>query len=129
MRKAIAQAVLFLSVLAGLLITGSLHAEARCVRTGDYRLTSKGPWPITFWVPSGEDCTDEFIAGSRSMFKRLILVSAPKHGSITLREGGHYRYKTPPGYRGLDAFTLRVCGIEAGGYAGCADLQYSVNIQ
>ena len=61
-------------------------------------------------------------------FKRLLLVSAPQHGSISLREGGHYTYSTQVGYRGPDSFMLRICGNE-GGRDGCADLQYTVTIE
>jgi hypothetical protein len=76
---------------------------------------------------SGEACSAGFRAGGNMIFKRLFLVSAPQHGSISLREGGHYTYSTQAGYRGPDSFMLRICGTE-GGLDGCADLKYTVTI-
>jgi hypothetical protein len=69
----------------------------------------------------------ENVGGSDLTFKRLFLVSPPAHGKIRLREGGHYIYSTPSGYKGPDAFTLRVCGTEDN-EPGCATLKYSVTI-
>jgi hypothetical protein len=77
---------------------------------------------------SGEACTAYFRAGGNMSFKRLLLVSAPQHGSIALREGGYYAFSAQAGYRGRDSFTLRICGTEAGS-DGCADLQYTVTIE
>jgi hypothetical protein len=104
-------------------------AEAKeCSRSGSYHLSSTGPWPMRIQARSGEACTAGFRAGGNMIFKRLLLVSAPQHGSISLREGGHYTYSTQAGYRGPDSFMLRICGNE-GGRDGCADLQYTVTIE
>lgn len=110
-----------------ILASGGMAEAKECSRSGSYHLTSTGPWPMRIRPRSGETCSAGFRAGGNMIFKRLFVVSAPQHGSISLREGGQYTYSTQPGYRGPDSFMLRICGNE-GGRDGCADLQYTVTI-
>jgi len=50
------------------------------------------------------------------------------HGKIVLSAPGGYRYFPSAGYLGGDTFTLKLCGTANGGFEGCADLLFSVNV-
>jgi Bacterial Ig domain len=110
-----------LLLLAGLLVAASSDADAACIRSRSFNLTSEGPWPGYGTIDQGKTCTGNFTAGGTWIFKRLYLVQAPSRGKVRLQEGGTYFYTAPVGYSGNDDFTLRVCGIQ-GGMEGCANL-------
>jgi hypothetical protein len=112
-----------LPVAAALLIASAMPALAvQCGSTrGNFSLTSAGPWPLATSARSGEECQGIFRAGSRTVFKRLYVVSPPRNGSVRLQQGGYYHYRSQPGFRGTDTFSLRICG-DTGGVEGCADL-------
>jgi hypothetical protein len=80
-------------------------------------------------IRAGTSCEATFsnVAGSDLTFKRLFLVAPPARGKINLREGGYYIYSAPSTYRGLDTFTLKLCGTE-NNKSGCATLNYSVSV-
>jgi Bacterial Ig domain len=98
------------------------------VSGGGFNFTG-GPWTRSMTVTAGSECGGTFGAAGRVVFKRLYLVTAPQHGTVTLREGGHYHYAARAGYRGADSFMLRVCGIGGAGREHCADLSYAVTVQ
>jgi hypothetical protein len=114
-----------------LLIAWTTAADASCMQRGRFRFSAEGPWPMSLVATSGSTCDQTFRAGGRVAFKRLNVVSAPSQGSVTLREGGYYRYTSKAGYRGPDAFTLRVCGQPRGEGSPlrCANLAYQVAVQ
>lgn len=62
------------------------------------------------------------------MAKGLYLTVAPRHGKVTLKFPGTYRYFPAVGYVGDDTFTLRICGTYNGGYEGCTNLLFNVNV-
>ncbi len=103
-------------------------ASAKCSVRGQYHLTSEGPWPRSIVMRSGDVCEQTFHAGGTMMFKRLYVVTRPHQGTLNLREGGYFRYVPKTGYKGTDAFTLRICG-EQGGRQGCANLAFDATIQ
>jgi hypothetical protein len=124
--KLISILILIAALLAA--VPFSDEAQARgCSRAGRFSLTSTGPWPMRLNARENETCGANFSSHGPMIFKRLYLVTPPQHGTIKLIEGGRYRYSTPAGYRGPDAFQLRVCGNQ-NGYDGCADLQYAVTV-
>lgn len=100
-----------------------------CNRSGTYRLTHDGNYPMFISARAGTACEATFGArGSSNLtFKRLLLVTPPARGKISLREGGYYIY-TAPASSGTDTFTLRVCGSQDN-QPGCATLNYSVTVQ
>lgn len=117
------------SISACLLLGGQADAAPHCNRSGTYRLTHDGNYPMFISTRAGTTCEATFGARGNSnlTFKRLLLVTPPARGRISLREGGYYIY-TAPASSGTDTFTLRVCGSQDN-QPGCATLQYSVTVQ
>jgi hypothetical protein len=119
-----------LPVIAALFFgVNASRAADQCNRRGGYHLSYDGNFPMYISAHPGATCEATFgnVGGSNLTFKRLFLVSPPAHGKIRLREGGYYIYSAPSGYKGPDAFTLRVCGTEDN-KPGCATLKYSVTV-
>lgn len=100
-----------------------------CLVSGNAFNFTGGPWSRSMTVNAGSECGGTFGAAGRVVFKHLYLVTPPQHGTVALREGGHYHYAAKAGYRGADDFMLRVCGIGWGGRERCANLHYAVTVQ
>jgi Bacterial Ig domain len=114
-----------------ILIAWTTAADASCMQRGRFRFSAEGPWPMSLVATSGSSCEQTFRSRGTAAFKRLNVISAPSQGTVTLREGGYYRYTSKAGYRGPDAFTLRVCGHPRGEGSPlrCANLAYQVAVQ
>jgi hypothetical protein len=105
-------------------------SAADCGKTGTFQLTSPGPWGMSITTRSGTPCAGTFGSfGQRGLilFKRLYLVTAPKHGRVSLREGGYYTYSARAGFLGVDQFRMRVCGTQMN-FEGCADLDFTATV-
>src|SRR5215475_11057566 len=105
------------------------NAAQICDRRGGYHLSHDGNYPMFIRTRAGTSCEATFsnVRGSDLTFKRLLLVTPPVHGKINLREGGYYIYSAPSAYKGVDTFTLKLCGTE-NKQSGCATLNYSVSV-
>jgi hypothetical protein len=114
------------AALFALMMAGNAHA--RCVQPYNFNTTSEGPWPTYGTIKGGGSCNGSYYSGSAAVFKRLYLVSPPRHGRVRLQEGGRYFYTAPTNYRGADPFTLRVCS-QTGTYEGCSNIIYNMTVQ
>jgi hypothetical protein len=113
---------------AGVILILPASADAACVIRMHFHLSSEGPWSAYGTVKQGKTCSGNYRAGGTTNFKRLLLVQAPPHGTVRLREGGTYFYTAPTGYSGSDNFMLKICGKE-GTIEGCANLSYNMTVQ
>jgi hypothetical protein len=114
-------------LLCSLLLSNEANANPCSIARFNFRVTSQGPWPAHMTVQSGKSC------GSRhwrfgGILKQLYLASPPRHGKVVLSFPGGYHYFPAPGYLGDDSFTLKICGTVNGGFEGCADLLFGVNV-
>ena len=79
-------------------------------------------------VRAGESCGSRRWRFGSTAPSKLFLLAAPKHGRVVLSAPGGYRYFPAAGYVGTDAFTLKLCGTKNGGYQGCANLLFNVDV-
>jgi hypothetical protein len=123
-RVAVATAIGLWSLFA------ATDAEAKCVIGHDayFNFSSPGPWTYSMKVSPRKPCGHHFHSPPTVAFKRLYVATQPLHGSIILRQGGHYAYVSKADYRGADAFALRICGSERGADK-CITLQFSVRVE
>jgi hypothetical protein len=113
---------------AALGLSAAATPASACTASGRFYITSPGPWPIYLVVSQGEVCDRTFSLGFPGT--HLYIVSNVSHGRLSLRQGGHYTYAPAAGYRGADAFTLKLCGRAQGGPTeSCANLNVSVAVQ
>jgi hypothetical protein len=117
------------AIFTVLVLAQPAQAAEECRRSGgSFRLTSPGPWIMTSVARSGQECRGYFRSSGTTIFKNLYLVSAPSNGTVRLQSGGYYFYKAKAGFRGNDAFTLRICGTQ-GGFDGCTDLALKIIVE
>jgi hypothetical protein len=119
----------FVLVFAALSFIATEVQAANCrIPHFSFNITSEGPWPARMTVTSGESCGSRRWNFSTMVPNRLFLLAPPQHGRVVLSAPGGYRYFPAGSYVGGDSFTLRLCGTKDGGYQGCANLLFSVNV-
>jgi hypothetical protein len=113
---------------AFMLLSANPVLAAQCGPSGgNFQFTSPGPWPLYTASKSGEECQGTFRAGVNTHFKRLFVLSPPQRGTIRLQQGGYYYYRSQPGFRGIDSFSLRICGVQ-GSVEGCTELAMRMQV-
>lgn len=118
----------FCLIGAALLVLASTgDVQASCTVRGQFLLSSEGPWNMSLDTDAGKPCGSLFGSVGAIVYKRLYQVTAPQHGSVSMREGGYFNYSPKAAYRGPDNFMLRICG-NANGRDGCANLKFDVTV-
>lgn len=117
-----------LPVLTALIVLAPVQAAAACSSNGRFRFDGDGVWPFYLNVDAGRPCTRTFTSRGATVFRRLNLMEPPRHGRISLREGGYYTYVPDAGYAGPDGLVLQVCGATSG-HEGCATLKVEVTVR
>jgi hypothetical protein len=118
----------FLTLVAVSFVASEAPAANCRIPNFNFNVTSEGPWPARMTVTSGESCGSQRWSFTTMVPNRLFLVTAPQHGRVVLSSPGGYRYHPAAGFVGSDSFTLKLCGTKNGGYQGCANLIFSVNV-
>ncbi len=49
------------------------------------------------------------------IFRKMTLLTDPRHGTVSLRENGRVIYTPQASYRGPDDFKLEICGVRDNG--------------
>ena len=76
----------------------------------------------------GGSCVTQFWAGGTNHFTSGTIAARPSHGTLTELGALHFRYKPSAGFKGVDRYSLRVCGTEPAG-SGCAMLTYNITVE
>jgi hypothetical protein len=69
--------------------------------------------PATMYVTSGALCSIKFTNGRKANIDSIAITEQPKHGATSWNGSTVYpevRYKSSPGYRGQDEFSLKISG-------------------
>ncbi len=69
--------------------------------------------PATMHVTSGALCSLKFTNGGKANIDSIAITEQPKHGATSWNGSTAYpevRYKSSPGYRGQDEFSLNISG-------------------
>ena len=76
----------------------------------------------------GKQCLLHFASNKQTRITESKIATAPKNGSVnhTRRDGLEYTAKA--GYKGDDAFAIRVCA-KTGGKTGCSLISYAVTVK
>ena len=114
-------------LVSPLLLSNEANAKTCTIPSFHFRVISQGPWPVhmTFnRARAAAVAVGALVASSSSS----ILRAAPRRGKVVLSFSGRYDCTPSPGYLGDDTFTLKICGVVNGGFEGCADLLFSVNV-
>jgi len=68
-------------------------------------------------------CELNFATDGKTKFRSAAVVSQPKSGKVAKVAGLEFVYHPKPGFKGTDAFTMKVCGSTPAG-KGCSTLNY-----
>lgn len=72
-------------------------------------------------------CDLHFITSKKTVFRSAAIVTKPKNGALRKIAHLEFRYRPKPGFKGDDAFSVRVCGKTTGG-SGCSILHYTATV-
>ena len=108
-------------------MTGAAAADCRII-AGRFSLAQNTAVSTTGVSTRGAACGIKFASASMSHFSSATVATRPRHGA--LREFGamSFVYKPTTGFKGIDSFTLRICGTDPAG-SGCATLTYNITIE
>ncbi len=115
-------------LVSPLLLSNEANAKTCTIPSFHFRVISQGPWPahMTFnRARAAAVAVGALVASSSSSIFRALPATAR---SFSVSFPGRYDYTPSPGYLGDDTFTLKICGVVNGGFEGCADLLFSVNV-
>lgn len=73
-------------------------------------------------------CVARFGAGGALSFTNAEIVSKPSSGTVTKTGSFEFRYAAKKGYKGSDAFTIKLCGQGYAG-AGCSQITYNMTVR
>jgi hypothetical protein len=72
-------------------------------------------------------CDLHFISAGKITFRSAAIVAKPKNGSLRKIAHLEFRYRPKTGFKGNDAFSVKVCGKTPNG-SGCSTLHYDAAI-
>lgn len=83
-------------------------------------------------LDANESCRSTYSTLSNTVilaFKKLNLLESPRHGVVTLQQGGYVVYKPQNSFRGADEFLTEVCVSTLRADHVCSQIQYSVTVR
>ncbi|MGL4812925.1 MAG: hypothetical protein ACRCXM_14220 [Beijerinckiaceae bacterium] len=105
--------------------TAPAHTACRFGATNFYFTNDQQTIAVTCDASGGNY---NYRTGSVIELTALNTITHPKNGKLAPRDGAGLEYRPKAGYRGPDAFTIRVCGTYRG-QNGCSYLNYQVSVQ
>ena len=79
-------------------------------------------------VTDTKGCELNFATDGKTRFKSAAIASPPKNGKLAKVAPLEFVYQPRPGFKGLDAFVMKVCGSTAAG-KGCSTLNYVTTVE
>ena len=69
-------------------------------------------------------CDLNFATDGKTLFSKTSIIKPPKNGKLTKSSPLDFAYHPKPGFKGADAFVIKVCGTSQVG-RGCSTLNYA----
>lgn len=103
-------------------------AKADC-RTAPFRFfVDQNDTVDTTVNTDGSECPIQFRAGGQLMLDGMTIAARPRNGTIATTGALSAVYRPKTGFKGKDAFAIRVCGSNRSG-KGCSTIRYAVTVQ
>jgi hypothetical protein len=116
-----------LALLALTTITSAAMAECRYVAVR-FHFSQNESTSTSGTSSKGSACVTRFWAGGVTHYSSGAIASPPGHGTLTQTGMVSFRYKPTAGFKGLDRYSLKVCGADAAG-SGCATITYNLTVE
>jgi hypothetical protein len=117
----------FFPLIAMAAMTSAAMADCRTIGM-TFRLSRNDSVSTTGTLTKGSACSIGFRAGGTAHFTSGSIASRPSHGSLTQAGELRFVYKPAAGFKGVDRYSLRVCGTDRAG-SGCATLTYDITVE
>jgi len=116
-----------LALVAFFALSSVAVADCRIV-AGRFSMAQNHAISTTGVSTKGAACGMRFTSSALGHFDSVTVAMRPSHG--TLREFGalSYVYKPAAGFKGIDTYSLRLCGRDAAG-PGCATVTYNITVE
>ena len=117
----------FIALIALAAMTSAAAADCRIIG-GGFRLAQNESLSATGLLSHGRSCILNFRSYSTAQFTSGSIVSRPSNGTLSQVGALLFRYAPKSGFKGVDQYALRVCGIGSGG-PGCATITYNMTVE
>jgi hypothetical protein len=116
-----------LGLIALAAMTSATLADCRIIG-GRFSMSQNMSVTSTGVSTKGAGCGMRFASPTAGHFSSIAVTARPSHGA--LREFGamSFIYKLVAGFKGVDRYSLRICGTDPGG-SGCATVTYEITVQ
>jgi hypothetical protein len=116
-----------IALLAIAAMTGAAAADCRIIG-GRFSLSQNTSVSTTGVSTKGAPCGMKFESATAGHISSVTVASRPSHGALREFGGLSYVYKPTAGFKGVDTYSLRLCGTDAAG-SGCATVTYNIMIE
>jgi len=113
--------------MTSIAMTSAATADCQIV-AGRFNLSQNESVTTTGVSTKGAACGMKFTSFGMSRFDSVTVAKRPSHGALREVGGLSYLYKPATGFKGIDAYSLRLCGRNVVG-PGCATITYNITVQ
>jgi hypothetical protein len=108
-------------------ITSAAQADCRVMGFTFY-VTQNDSVSTTGVSTGGSACTTYIRSFSTVQYTSGTIVSRPGSGTLTESGAYRFRYKPKAGFKGVDRYTIRICGKGVSG-SGCSTITHNITVQ
>lgn len=116
-----------ISLAATTMITTTAMADCRTMGVRFYPPQNDAVW-ATGVTTAGNECKHRFRSLAGLQMTSGSIISRPGNGTLTEVGALQFNYLPRPGYKGVDRYTLRICG-RGGGGSGCSTITYNISVE
>ncbi len=115
-----------IAAVGGLAVFSSAAAADCNVIGGRFHPNQKDVLNLSGVMSAGSTCIHRIRANNTYRFASAAVVSPPRNGTLLAMESFSFRYQPRAGFRGSDAYSVRVCGTRQG---ACSMLMYRMTVK
>jgi len=93
-----------------------------------FRLSQNESVSTTGISTGGSACGINLRSDGLLHFTSVSIAARPSNGTLTDLGAIRFRYKPRAGFKGVDRYSIRVCGKDSAG-SGCATVTYNITVQ
>jgi len=116
-----------LALIATIAMTSAATADCRTMGV-IFHLAQNQSLSTTGVSTNGSACGTYFRSSSLTQFTSASITARPGNGTLSDLGAMRFRYKPRAGFKGVDRYTLRICGKSVAG-PGCANITYNITVQ
>jgi hypothetical protein len=116
-----------ITLIATTLTTSAAMADCRTIGFRFYPAQNDSI-STTGVTTGGSECRHRFRSLATLQLTSGAIVSRPSNGTLTEIVALQFGYRPKAGYKGMDRYSVRICG-RGGGGSGCSTITYNIAVQ